>query len=57
MKLKNCVAGTAIQIKNSDVPPTEHSPYTARECGVSEEDYGIIHEEPDEEGDVGGVLW
>ena len=52
MKLKNCVVGTEVQVKNIDVPPTECSPYTSREYGVIEENFGIIHAEPDEDGDV-----
>ena len=50
MKLKNCVVGTEVQIKNIDVPPTECSPRTAREYGVIEENYGIIQNDPDEDG-------
>lgn len=52
MKLKNCVMGTEVQIKNIDVPPTECSPYTSRDYGVVEENYGIIQSEPDGDGDV-----
>ena len=52
MKLKNCVVGTEVQVKNIDVPPTEYSQYTSREYDVIEEDYGIIHAEPDKDGDV-----
>ncbi|QNO11437.1 hypothetical protein Aristophanes_00013 [Acinetobacter phage Aristophanes] len=52
MKIKNCVVGTEVQIKNIDVPPTECSPRTAREYGVIEENYGIIQDTPDEYGDV-----
>ena len=52
MKLKNCVVGTEVQIKNIDVPPTECSNYTSREYGVIEENFGVIHAEPDGDGDV-----
>lgn len=52
MKLKNCVVGTEVQIKNIDVPPTACSTMTAREYGVIEENFGVIHSEPDEDGDV-----
>ena len=52
MKLKNCVVGTEVQIKNIDVRPTECSSRTAREYGVIEENYGIIRSTPDEDGDV-----
>ena len=52
MKLKNCVVGTEVQIKNIDVRPTECSSRTAREYGVIEENYGIIRDTPDEDGDV-----
>lgn len=52
MKLKNCVVGTEVQIKNIDVPPTECSTHTSREYGVIEENYGIIQSEPDKDGDV-----
>ena len=52
MKLKNCVIGTEVQIKNIDVPPTECSRRTSREYGVIEENYGIIQSEPDRDGDV-----
>ena len=52
MKLKNCVVGTEVQIKNIDVPPTECSDYTSREYGVIEENFGVIQALPDEDGDV-----
>lgn len=52
MKLKNCVVGTEVQIKNIDVPPTECSQRTSREYGVIEENFGIIRSTPDEDGDV-----
>jgi len=52
MKLKNCVVGTGVQIKNIDVKPTECSRRTSREYGVIEENYGIIHSTPDEDGDM-----
>lgn len=52
MKLKNCVVGTEVQIKNIDVKPTECSSRTAREYGVIEENFGVIHASPDEDGDV-----
>ena len=52
MKLKNCVVGTEVQIKNIDVPPTECSSCTAREYGVIEENFGVIQAPPDEDGDV-----
>ena len=52
MKLKNCVVGTEVQIKNIDVHPTECSNYTSREYGVIEENHGVIHSAPDEDGDV-----
>jgi hypothetical protein len=52
MKLKNCVVGTEVQIKNIDVKPTECSDCTSREYGVIEENYGIIHSAPDGDGDV-----
>lgn len=52
MKLKNCVVGTEVQIKNIDVPPTECSSRTSREYGVIEENFGVIHEVPDADGDV-----
>ena len=52
MKLKNCVVGTEVQIKNIDVPPTECSSYTSRKYGVIEENFGVIHSVPDEDGDV-----
>lgn len=52
MKLKNCVVGTEVQIKNIDVHPTECSNRTAREYGVIEENYGVIQREPDGDGDV-----
>lgn len=52
MKLKNCVIGTEVQIKNIDVKPTECSSRTSRECGVIEENYGIIQNAPDGDGDV-----
>lgn len=52
MKLKNCVVGTEVQIKNIDVPPTECSSRTSRKYGVIEENYGIIQSDPDEDGDV-----
>ena len=52
MKLKNCVVGTEVQIKNIDVPPTECSSRTSREYGVIEENFGVIHAVPDEDGDV-----
>lgn len=52
MKLKNCVVGTEVQIKNIDVPPTECSNCTSREYGVIEENFGVIQAEPDEDGDV-----
>lgn len=52
MKLKNCVVGTEVQIKNIDVPPTACSTRTSREYGAIEENFGVIHSEPDEDGDV-----
>lgn len=52
MKLKNCVVGTEVQIKNIDESPTNCDGYTARGYGVIEENYGIIQSEPDEDGDV-----
>ena len=52
MKLKNCVLGMEVQIKNIDAPPTECSRSTSREYGVIEENYGIIQSEPDRDGDV-----
>lgn len=52
MKLKNCVVGTEVQIKNIDVHPTECSLHTSREYGVIEENFGVIRSEPDSEGDV-----
>lgn len=52
MKLKNCVIGTEVQIKNIDVPPTECSQRTSRGYGVIEENFGVIHAEPDEDGDA-----
>ena len=52
MKLKNCVVGTEVQIKNIDVPPTACTRRTSREYGVIEENYGIIQAPPDEDGDV-----
>lgn len=52
MKIKNCVVGTEVQIKNIDVPPTACCRRTAREYGVIEENYGIIQSAPDEDGDV-----
>ena len=52
MKLKNCVVGTEVQIKNIDVPPTSVDNYTSREFGVIEENYGVIQAPPDTVGDV-----
>lgn len=52
MKLKNCVVGTEVQIKNIDVKPTDGDGYTSRDYGVIEGNYGIIQSEPDEAGDV-----
>lgn len=52
MKLKNCVVGAEVQIKNIDVLPTECSLRTSREYGAIEENFGVIHAEPDEDGDV-----
>ena len=52
MKLKNCVVGTEVQIKDIDVPPTECSDRTSRKYGVIEENFGVIHAVPDEDGDV-----
>ena len=52
MKLKNCVVGTEVQIKNIDVHPTACSLHTSREYGVIEENYGVIQEAPDKAGDV-----
>ena len=52
MKLKNCVVGTEVQIKNIDVHPTADSQCTSREYGVIEENYGVISVSPDEDGDV-----
>lgn len=52
MKRKNCIVGTEVQIKNIDVPPTVCSQRTSREYGVIEENYGIIHNAPDEDGDA-----
>ena len=52
MKLKNCVVGTEVQIKNIDVYPTKCSQLTSREYGVIEENFGVIHSVPDEDGDV-----
>lgn len=52
MKLKNCVVGTEVQIKNIDVPPITEDSLTSREYGVIEENFGVIQEEPDEDGDV-----
>ena len=52
MKLKNCVVGTEVQVKNIDVPPTAFGLITSLEYGVIEENFGIIHAEPDEDGDV-----
>ena len=52
MKLKNCVIGTEVQIKNIDVPPIEYDSRTSREYGVIEENFGVIQSEPDEDGDV-----
>lgn len=52
MKLKNCVIGTEVQIKNIDVLPTECSLRTSREYGVIEENFGIIRSNPDADGDV-----
>ena len=52
MKLKNCVVGTEVQIKNIDVRPTECSNCTSREYGVIEENFGVIHAAPNEDGDV-----
>ena len=52
MKLKNCVVGTEVQIKNIDVHPTECSRRTSREYGVIEENFGVIQSVPDEDGDV-----
>ena len=52
MKLKNCVVGTEVQIKNIDVRPTECSHRTARGYGVIEENYGVIQAPPDTVGDV-----
>ena len=52
MKLKNCVVGTEVQIKDIDVRPTVCSQRTSREYGVIEENCGVIHAEPDEGGNV-----
>ena len=52
MKLKNCVVGTEVQIKDIDVRPTKCGLCTAREYGVIEENYGTIQESPDKDGDV-----
>lgn len=52
MKLKNCVIGTEVQIKNIDVRPTECSLCTSREYGVIEENFGVIRAVPDKDGDV-----
>ena len=52
MKLKNCVVGTEVQIKNIDVRPTECSNRTSREYGVIEENFGVIRAVPDGDGDV-----
>ena len=52
MKIKNCVVGTEVQIKNIDVPPTACSFYTSREYGVIEENFGVIKSVPDKDGDV-----
>lgn len=52
MKLKNCVIGTEVQIKNIDVLPTACSLRTSREYGAIEENFGVIHSVPDEDGDV-----
>ena len=52
MKLKNCVVGTEVQIKNIDVHPTACSSRTSREYGVIEENFGVIKSVPDADGDV-----
>ena len=52
MKLKNCVVGTEVQIKNIDESPLLRGARTSREYGVIEENYGIIQSEPDGDGDV-----
>ncbi len=52
MKLKNCVVGTEVQIKNIDVPPRLRGIRTSRGYGVIEENFGVIQAEPDEDGDV-----
>lgn len=52
MKLKNCVVGTEVQIKNIDVRPTIHSQHTSREYGVIEENFGVIRSSPDVFGNV-----
>lgn len=52
MKLKNCVVGTEVQIKDIDVRPTVCSPHTSRVYGVNEENSGIIQSYPDKAGDV-----
>lgn len=46
MKIKNCIVGTEVQIKNIDVRPTEYSQCTSREYGVIEENYGVIQAPP-----------
>lgn len=52
MKLKNCVVGTEVQIKNIDESPLLAGTCTSREYGVIEENYGVIAAEPDKAGDV-----
>ena len=52
MKLKNCVVGTEVQIKNIYVSPTVYGITTSREYGVIEENFGVIQALPDEHGDV-----
>ena len=52
MKLKNCVVGTEVQIKNIDVYPEEHSQHTSREYGVIEEHFGVIQSPPNAFGNV-----
>ena len=52
MKLKNCVVGTEVQIKNIDKSPLLRGTRTSREYGVIEENFGVIQAGPDKAGDV-----
>ena len=52
MKLKNCVVGTKVQIKNIDESPLFGEETSSRDYGVIEDNYGVIAAEPDNDGDV-----